>query len=386
MFALSEAIGEVSDSRQAPRIASSTVVKAGLALFWARIGSLNGLEHSARSGVWRRWLGEKLPSADTMGRVSGQIDPDGLRTVIGQVYRRLKRNKALTGRGGFRAGVLDGHETSSSYLRHCPGCLKRKTSDGRVQFYHRNVTFMLTDDRLQLLLDVEPQRPGEDEVAAAIRLLERVIRDYPRAFRVVLADALYAQAKFINFLLNRGKHALVVLKDDRRDIYKDAFALFARQQPRHGQYRSRDCQWWDEQDLTSWPQVIKPMRVVRSLETYSDSGQVKTSEWVWVTTLPLSEASTRAIVALGHSRWDIENYGFNELVNAWRADHVYKHHPVAIEVFYLMAFIAHNLFHAFIKLNLKPALRVGRTDAFWTRIFSADIFAGSLKSSATRAP
>ena len=35
-----------------------------------------------------------------------------------------------------------------------------------------------------------------DEVAAAIRLLERVCKAYPRAFDVVLGDALYARADF----------------------------------------------------------------------------------------------------------------------------------------------------------------------------------------------
>jgi len=34
-----------------------------------------------------------------------------------------------------------------------------------------------------------------------------VIRSYPRAFDLVLADALYATAPFFNFLLARRKHA-----------------------------------------------------------------------------------------------------------------------------------------------------------------------------------
>ena len=80
--------------------------------------------------------------------------------------------------------------------------------------HHRDVT-------VRLLLDQEPQRPGEDEVQTALRLLTRVIPAYPRAFTLVLADALYAQAPFFNFLLAHGKHALAVLKDERRDLYQD---------------------------------------------------------------------------------------------------------------------------------------------------------------------
>jgi hypothetical protein len=326
------------------------------------------------------WLGQQLPSADTIGRVGAHMVADDLRLCLRDLYSELKRNKALKGKDGFFVGALDGHETHSSYKHHCEGCLERNTAGG-LQYYHRNVTFMLLDDRLNLLLDVEPQRRGEDEVAAALRLLKRVLQNYPRAFQVVLADALYAQAPFINFLIGRGKHALVVLKDDRRDLYKDAFGLFSQQKPNEGRYGNRDCQWWDVEDLTSWSQVTQPMRLVRSSETISENNQSKISEWIWVTTLPASEAPTEIIVRLGHARWDIENHGFNELVNAWHADHVYKHHPVAILCFYLITFIAYNLFHAFINLNLKPEIRAGKTGSFWARTFSADIHIDAYKSS-----
>ena len=46
---------------------------------------------------------------------------------------------------------------------------------------------------MHLLIDAQPQRAGEDEVAAGTGLLDRVVQNYPRAFEVVLADALYAQ-------------------------------------------------------------------------------------------------------------------------------------------------------------------------------------------------
>jgi hypothetical protein len=93
-------------------------------------------------------------------------------------------------------------------------------------------------------LDLEPQRRGEEEVATARRLLERALRAYPRAFQIVLADSLYAQAPFLNFLLAHRKHALVVLKDERRDLYQDAESLFPLTSPQSAQYRSRECLWW----------------------------------------------------------------------------------------------------------------------------------------------
>ena len=154
----------------------------------------------------------------------------------------------------------------------------------RIQYYHRQVTLLLVTGAppgrppLRMPLDHEPQRPGEDEVATAMRLLERVLVRYPRAFDLVLADALYARADFFNILLDHRKHALVVLKDERRNLYQDAAGLFDSVAPVKGTFRSRDCLWWDLGDLVSWPEVKAPVRVIRSLETYSVRRQLdKTS-------------------------------------------------------------------------------------------------------------
>jgi hypothetical protein len=87
------------------------------------------------------------------------------------------------------------------------------------------------------------------------------------AFQVVLADALYAEAPFINFLWSHRKYCLIVLKDECRDIYRDAVGLFKLQPEKTGRYRNRGCCWCNISRLTSWSQVEIPLRVVRSKET-----------------------------------------------------------------------------------------------------------------------
>ena len=47
-----------------------------------------------------------------------------------------------------------------------------------------------------------------------------------------------------------------------------------------------------------------------------------TPEWIWVTSLRAIQATPALLVRLGHQRWDIENYGFNEMVTGWKCDHV----------------------------------------------------------------
>ena len=330
-----------------------------------------------------------MPSADTMADVHSKMDAATLREAIHEAYDRLKRNKALPDNRGISLAIVDGHESHASYRRHCPGCLERtihSDNGDRVQYYHRQVTLFLVPgapagrEPLRIPLDHEPQRRGEDEVATAIRLLKRVLIRFPRAFDLVLADGLYLRADFFNFLLDRNKHVLVVLKDERRLLYQDVARQFEFVPPVEGTFRSRQCQWWDLPGLVSWPDINVPVRVIRSLETYSVKRQLDgkrealVSDWMWATTLPQAQANTARAVGFGHQRWDIENYGFNELVNGWKTDHVLTHEANAIECFLLLAFLAFILFQAFLCLNVKPAVRQGKSQIHWARVIAAEIY------------
>jgi len=171
-------LSPLTDGRLQPRIRTPVLVQSALILFWTRLGSLNALETVKKATFWKRWLGREMSSVDTLGRVYAGLRVEGLRKGLQHVYTRLKRNKALPGMRGWDVAVLDGHESHTSYRRHCSGCLRRTVhleSGDRVQFYHRQVTLMLVSEKLHLLLDLEPQRPGEDEVATALRLLGRVL-------------------------------------------------------------------------------------------------------------------------------------------------------------------------------------------------------------------
>lgn len=374
----------IRDGRVQGRIPTAVIVRAVLAMCFCRLGSLNALGQTASSRLWRQWLGQDLPSPDTIGRVAGLVDLEGIRALGHHVYERLKRGKALMPPAhGLMAAIVDGHELHATYKRHCPACLERMihTSNGdRLQYYHRVVAVCLATRDLRLMLDAEPILPGEDEVAVALRLLDRVVSNYPRAFDVVQGDALYADPRFFNWALAHGKHALAVLKNDRRDLLVDAQRLFEDIPPALRQDRSvlREC--WDLEGFTTWPQAQTPVRVVRSRETRRIrrqlDGQVETpvSDWYWVTTLPQAQASAGAVVQMGHDRWSIENQGFNELVNQYHADHVYRHQPTAMLVFWLLTQLCLNVFAAFFGRNLKPAARAAVSMLHVARLLLSELY------------
>lgn len=378
------ALDGVRDGRRQGRIPTWVIVRSVVVMFLSRLGSLNALEQSGRSGFWRGWLGQAMPSADTVGRVCALADPDDVRAVQHHVYSRLKRMKALRPLvGGLTVAVLDGHESHASYRRHCEACLSREIRSGdttRTQYYHRHVTLLLLSREQVVPLDAEPMRRGEDEVATALRLLERVIAAYPRAFDLVAGDALYADSRFFNYILSNGKDAIAVLKDDRRDLLVDARSLFEQETPVCFSRRNVATRCWDIEGFTTWPQVHQPVRVIRSLEhrtvhrQLNDEDEILVADWTWVTTLSKERASTQVVVQIGHWRWAIENQGFNELTTRWHADHVFKHDGNAILVFCLLAMLCLTVFLAFYRRNLKPAVRKAASMLHIAREIAAELY------------
>lgn len=385
MLELAAAVAALKDSRQKARISTATVAWNLLVMLMVRLGSLNALEQLKAGGCCKRLLGTETPSADTLGRVLSLMNPADLRSGIRQVYSRAKRMKALPPlASGLVALIVDGHESSSSFKCQCAGCLTReitKKNGTQTQYYHRLVLAQLVTGEVRLLLDVEPQRKGEDEVATALRLLERILAAYPRAFDVVLADALYADPRFFNFLINHGKHALSVLKANQPTLLEDALSLFDSQHPQTIVGVADGCLAWDSSGFTTWPQVNARIRIVRTLDSkttrrhLTKTDEPSTSHWLWVTTLPQHCVPTETIIRLGHARWDIENQGFNELASRWHFDHIYKHQPNAILCAWLLTLLAANLFFLFYRRNLKPIARDRLNTISLARLLLADLLA-----------
>jgi hypothetical protein len=234
-----------------------------------------------------------------------------------------------------------------------------------LEYYHRGVVCHLIGEDLAIPLDVEMQRPGEGEVPAAKRLLERVFANYPRYFDAVVGDALYLEAPFINFCREHDKHVVVVVKGDQRLLLQDAQGLFSQRAPGQWSEGRRSVQYWDEEGFTSCEGVAEPLRVLHTVETVRRRERIalewkeseETSSWYWATTFKQRHLPTRQLYRAAHSRWDIENGCFNSTSAHWGLDHVFKHEPTAIVNFILTLFLAFVLLQCFWTRNLKSPFR-----------------------------
>ena len=112
VFDLSTQLENLLDSRSKPQIPTSAVFLSALMMFVTRLGSVNALEAELR--VPKRWdgvVGGRKPSADSVGRIAGLMDPECLRDVLSHINHRLRRNKVLDDNPwAQRFLALDGHE------------------------------------------------------------------------------------------------------------------------------------------------------------------------------------------------------------------------------------------------------------------------------------
>jgi len=370
VFDFSGQVANLRDARRRPQIPTASVWLSVFLLFVFRHRSLNAMESKLHTGrFWRKLLGSRPPSADTMGRVFSLIDLESLRRCLIKWVQRLKRNKALDeGRiAGRIVAALDGHELFASFSRYCDACRHRLLSPGkRKQGYHRIVAASIIGARIHPVIDVESQQPGEGEIPCALRLFARLQACAPRLIGIFSLDALYASPIVINTLRAQGKHVVIVLKGNQPGLLRDAQGVFSLQKPYV--YFAADnvhVQLWDAEGFTSLEGSQWPLRVVRCIETQTVRRRVAGKwtqetvrrQWYWLTTIPASEISGPNIRLIGHRRWEIENRGFNDLNTHWALDHCFKHTPNAILAFLLTLAMAHLLMSSFYHFNLKESQR-----------------------------
>jgi hypothetical protein len=338
----------------------------------AHIGSLLQLAEETKLPQWQRWVGYHNPiSHDAFGYASQRMDPEQLRRVARYINRRLKRGKSFEASKmhGLLVVSLDANEQFCSDHRCCEDCLNREVTCQnahgepvkKTQYYHKQIYAQLSGPSLSVILDVEPMRPGEEECAAALRLLRRMRQRYgPRFFDLAVVDAWYTNGPFLKTVTKElGWPVVAVLKQERREIYQEALTLTAGKPTQvvergEGPNRRR-VEIWDVPALRLSDTYTDPVRVVRVRERWTERTQQgkewktleKEQTWIWVVAGDLDGYDGAAIRDFGHLRWKIENNAFGELTQHWHLTHVAHHKPVAVLALLWIKIIAFTLFHAY---------------------------------------
>jgi hypothetical protein len=111
VFQFRELTARLTDSRLQGVIPTAAVFGTAFAMFVTGRGSLNGIDQQRHfPGRLRNFIGPRVPSGDTVGRVYAQLDSGVLRGVLRDVHLRIKRNKVLGDTSAWLFAAVDGHE------------------------------------------------------------------------------------------------------------------------------------------------------------------------------------------------------------------------------------------------------------------------------------
>jgi hypothetical protein len=372
VYGLAQRLEHTGEHRLYPQIPAAPVA---VSLF---LGALLGLPSwlkvakKTRKKSWQRLMryGQAL-NHEVFNCVAEFLALEALREHLYAVARCAKANKVLDRHkiGGYHVLALDANELFASRSHCCEGCgtrtVKVTGADGQitevVEYYHRAVFAHLVGS--DLILDLEPIRPGEEECAAALRLLGRLRRCLGvRFFDVVSVDAWYTKTPFLRAVQKLGWEFVAVLKQSDYEAYKEADALRPARAQMVVEEQGRRVELREVRAVPLTQQVGMTVRVVLSDEQWAErqrrgklwKSQVKRSHWRWVASAGLDQVPAKSIAQIGHGRWAIENKAFNLLTCTYHLSHCFHHHPVAIEAWLLLTLLAVNVTTLFYRHWIVP--------------------------------
>jgi len=382
VFALGRIVRGVRSRRPYAEIPTRPLLLSLLLGVVIRAGSYRDISKQTKRRRWQHLIHwSQRISDDALHYVSERFYLEDLRQSLAEVNKRLKANKALESCkiNGLLFVSLDANEHFHSRSRCCSCCCQRQIEEVDAQgqkqkvleYYHRYVFAQINGPKLNVLLDLEPIRPGEGEAEAALRLLGRIRRVYGvRFFDAATMDSWYVQGPFLKAVEKLGWAWVVVLKQERMEVLQEARALSATQKPClefYDQIRDRQVKLWEVKDLDFSKSYGRKVRVVHSQEQWVEkkvlggkkTSQAQTSDWWWMASEGLQAYPGKIVYEGGHRRWGIENKAFNELTQFYHLEHCYPHEPVAMLAQMLILILGFVLFSAYAVLHSQE-VRLGQ--------------------------
>lgn len=157
-------------------------------------------------------------------------------------------------------------------------------------------------------------------------------KEYPKLKILISGDALYASKPVMDICKENGWKYIIRLKEGAIPTLYQEFETVVKRENETGK-ENYEC-------ATNLDYRDSKINVVRYTETKKNI----TTEFVYMTDLPITENTIVSTVGIGRMRWKIENEGFNMQKNGtFDIGHLYSRNQVAIKVHYLLIQIAHTI-------------------------------------------
>ena len=270
-----------------------------------------------------------IPCDTQMRGILDPLDPDDLRPLFRDVFRRLQRGKVLERfvyLDGHYLLSLDGTTYFSSTKIHCPSCLVKRHRGGGLTYSHQLLGATLVHPDLKEVLPLAPepivqqdgQTKNDCERNATRRWLKQFRQEHPRLPVIVVEDGLSANAPHLRDLRAARAHFIIGVKPG------DHGFLFE-----HWRARDEAGQLPTLTVVDPATGVLHHFRFgndaplnesnsderVNVLEYWEVHPDRTVQSFSWTTDFLLTPENVWAIMRGGRARWKIENETFNTLKN-----------------------------------------------------------------------
>lgn len=338
---LRKQFGLITDHREDPSISLGDAMMSAFAMFSLKEPSLLAFDDRRNDNNMKTLFGiERIPSDTQMREILDPSDPQQLRPMFNDVFRKLQRGKALEPFVFHNDCYLlctDGTGFFSSSKIHCDSCLEKvKKKTGQVTYEHQMLGAALVHPDFREVIPLAPEpiekQDGDNkndcERNAGVRLLEKIRAEHPKLKFIVLEDALASNAPHIRLIKKLNMHFLLGVKPGDHEY------LFDQVQDAHEDDRMQTLSWQEgdvfyeicfvhQLSLNASNQDLQ----VNFLE-YSefDADGTRRRHFSWVTDLRITRNNAKHLVRGGRSRWKIENETFNTLKNqGYHFEHNFGH-------------------------------------------------------------
>ncbi|MFB7303760.1 transposase [Heyndrickxia sporothermodurans] len=328
--------------------------------------SFERLEYWIRSGTFRGMTkGQQLPTVDTIRDSLKGADLEQPQLMNEQIVNKARRNKALREGtiDGWVVSAMDGVELFESVKKSSKEALTR-VIDGVTHYYYRFVGCMTIGKAPRIVWGMEPLKvregdscqKDEGEITAAKRLVEQLYKRFHHFTDILVCDALYAKAPFINHVTRFHMDVIIRIKDMRLNIVKDALGLFSKRNPDHiwttkVKNQSIRIEAWEEysMEMAHVNQGIRFISFVEHIQTLRHGKIIKTeSKEILLVTTCQEEVQAASIRKMIHKRWDIENCLFHQLKTHCHMDHRFVDGLHAITACIHLQIVAFNLWQLYL--------------------------------------
>jgi len=343
VFGKDARLSRMSDGRTAPTVPLGGVLSTWQWGFVRRTPSTEQIGDLLMDARWRERLGLKPEdggSPDSASRILDSLSIEEWNEMMLEDFFTARRAGILTDEGqyGNRCAAVDLNELFKSEKIHCDLCqVRHKTvvdAKGEkrtvLEYYHQAVALTWISGEIPFVIGWEVLQPGEGELTAAVRLLQRLLPRLRKSLDLIVGDALYCCRPFFETVCEAGLHAMAI-SSAQTEMDAEMDLLIQTDPPRTVACDGGDVAVW-EMESEAWQAQLK-----RKLHAIHCERRYEAPEWKHerrqlrvMTSMHLDILPGRQGWKVGRSRWTIENGTFNRLTRDYALEHNYRHSVPAI--------------------------------------------------------